>query len=177
MQSIFFHRQPTKKRHPIVSAIIPYLFICALGFGLLVVTAIASALDMLSRDTIAAIGHAESLARLPGYVLHLIGIAGLALLLTALYLVLPVGRMALRHALIGGITATLLWEVLRFALVWYFAHLSMVSVIYGSFATTIVLLLTMEVGSIIVLLGAQVIAELERSQAGALAPVPQAAQV
>jgi uncharacterized BrkB/YihY/UPF0761 family membrane protein len=48
-------------------------------------------------------------------------------------------------------------------LVWYFAKLSLVSVIYGSFATAVVVLLSIEIASIIFLLGAQVIAEFERA--------------
>jgi uncharacterized BrkB/YihY/UPF0761 family membrane protein len=48
-------------------------------------------------------------------------------------------------------------------LVWYFANISLVSVIYGSFATAVVVLLSIEVASIIFLLGAQVIAEFERA--------------
>jgi uncharacterized BrkB/YihY/UPF0761 family membrane protein len=63
--------------------------------------------------------------------------------------------------LIGGITATVLWEITRRVLVWYYATLSMVNVIYGSFAKTVVALLITEAISLILLLGAQVIAELE----------------
>jgi uncharacterized BrkB/YihY/UPF0761 family membrane protein len=64
--------------------------------------------------------------------------------------------------LIGGVTAALLWEVVRRVLVWWFTSLSMVNVIYGTFATVIVVLLSMEIAAIILLLGAQVIAEYER---------------
>jgi membrane protein len=59
--------------------------------------------------------------------------------------------------------ATVLWEIVRHILVWYFANLSMVNVVYGSLATTIIVLLTLEVAALILLLGAQVIAELERT--------------
>jgi uncharacterized BrkB/YihY/UPF0761 family membrane protein len=82
---------------------------------------------------------------------------------------MPVGRLALRHALIGGATAALLWEATRHALVWYFSTLSMVNLVYGSFAAAIAVLLSLEAGAIILLLGAQVIAEYERI---GLPPVP-----
>lgn len=164
MQVIFFHRVALHRRHFLVSAVIPYVFMMCLGLGLLLVTAISGALDVLSDETIRALGHTWSLARLPGYALHLLGVVGLSLMLTALYLVMPVGRMAFRHALAGGVTATLLWEAVRQALVWYFAKLSMVNVLYGSFATTIIVLLTLEAASLILLFGAQVIAELERAK-------------
>ena len=80
----------------------------------------------------------------------------------AIYLVMPVGKLSLRHALIGGITAALLWEITRHILVWYFSTLSLVNVVYGAFATVIIILLSLEAGAIILLLGAQVIAEYER---------------
>jgi uncharacterized BrkB/YihY/UPF0761 family membrane protein len=76
---------------------------------------------------------------------------------------MPVGQITIRHALLGGTTAAILWEITRHVLVWYFAKLSLVSVIYGSFATAVVVLLSIEIASIIFLLGAQVIAEFERA--------------
>ena len=88
--------------------------------------------------------------------------AGEILLLTSIYLVMPVGRLSLKHALIGGVTAGLLWEATRHVLVWYFSTLSQVKVVYGSLTTAIVVLLTLEIASLVLLLGAQVIAEYER---------------
>jgi YihY family inner membrane protein len=164
MQVIFFHRVVGTKRHFLVSALIPYVFIMALGLGLGLITAISGALDVLSHNTIHALGRTVSLVRLPSITLHALGVVGMALLFTALYLVMPVGRMKLRHALAGGVTAALLWEVVRYVLVWYFTRLSMVNLIYGSFATTIIVLLTLEAASLILLFGAQVIAELERDR-------------
>jgi len=64
--------------------------------------------------------------------------------------------------LIGGITAAFLWELTRHGLVWYFSTLSFVNVVYGAFATVIIILLTLEAAAIILLFGAQVIAEYER---------------
>lgn len=84
-------------------------------------------------------------------------------MLTSLYLVMPVGHITVRHALLGGTTAAILWEITRHVLVWYFAKLSLVNLIYGSFATAVVILLSIEIASIILLLGAQVIAEFERA--------------
>ena len=48
-------------------------------------------------------------------------------------------------------------------LVYYFANLSFVNAVYGSLAALVVVLISLEVGAIILLLGAQVIAELERN--------------
>ena len=61
-----------------------------------------------------------------------------------------------------GASATVLWEITRHILAWYFTSLSYVNVVYGSFATVIVILLSLETGAVILLLGAQVIAEYEQ---------------
>jgi uncharacterized BrkB/YihY/UPF0761 family membrane protein len=45
---------------------------------------------------------------------------------------------------------------------WYYASLSFVGVIYGSLATTVFALLSMDIAAMYVLLGAQVIALYER---------------
>ena len=47
-------------------------------------------------------------------------------------------------------------------LVWYFATLSQVNVVYGSLTTAIVVLLSLEIAATLLLLGAQVISEYER---------------
>jgi len=159
---IFYHRAATRRRHVLVSALIPYLFIILLGLGLLLVTIISAALEAVGRDSIFVLGHRWSLAGVSGAVLYVTGIAGLMLMLTALYMVLPVGQVAFRHAVIGGVAATLFWEVIRHGLVWYFARLSMVNLVYGSLATVIIVLLTLEVAALILLFGVEVIAELER---------------
>jgi YihY family inner membrane protein len=89
---------------------------------------------------------------------------GMVIMLTSLYMVMPVGRISTRHALSGAVTAALLWEGIRRILVWYYSKLSLVNLIYGSLATTVVALLSIEVAVIILLLGAQVISEFDRRQ-------------
>lgn len=162
MAMIFHHRPTTKPRHPALSAIIPYLFVMSLGVGLLLVTLITGGLESIGRSSLHMMGHAWSLARLSHSLLYGLGIVGSALMMTALYMVLPVQRVTFRHALVGGAAATALWEVVRHILVWYFRELSMVNLVYGSLGTTIIVLLTLEVAAMILLLGAQVVAELER---------------
>jgi uncharacterized BrkB/YihY/UPF0761 family membrane protein len=75
---------------------------------------------------------------------------------------MPTGRLEFHHALIGGITATALWELTRHILVWYFSTLSIVNIVYGTFATAIIILISLEAAALILLFGAQVISEYER---------------
>jgi len=162
MSVIFFHRVAIQRRHFLISAIIPYCYILLLAIGMLLVSTVSGSLHSLDAKSLTVLGNHWSLSGLETALLYLLGVGGEILLLTSLYLVMPVGKLSLRHALIGGITAALLWEVTRHILVWYFSTLSLVNVVYGAFATVVIILLTLEAAAIIVLLGAQVIAEYER---------------
>jgi membrane protein len=162
MSVIFFHRVAIKRRHFLVSAIIPYCYILLLAAGLLLVSAVSGSLNALGATVLTFMGHSWSFSGTEKAVIYVLGIVGEVLLLTSLYLVMPVGRLAVSHALVGGITAVLLWELTRHILVWYFSTLSLVNVVYGTFATAVIILLTLEAAATILLLGAQVIAEYER---------------
>jgi membrane protein len=162
MSVIFFHRVAIRRRHFLVSALIPYFFVVLLGVGFLVVTTVSGALQALATRSIDILGAARSLEGVSAVLLYVTGVAGEILMLTAIYLVMPVGRLSLRHALIGGVAAGLLWEITRHILVWYYSTVSQIQVVYGSLTTAVVVLLSVELAAIVLLLGAQVIAEYER---------------
>ena len=173
MSVIFYHRVLVKQRPLIVSVLIPYLYILFLGFGLLIVTIVAGALQSMALTTLDFLGHDWSLSGVSRALLYMIGIGGEVLVLASIYFVMPVGRLSWRHALIGGVSATMLWEISRHVLVWYFATLSQVRTVYGSLTTAIVVLLSLEIAAIVLLLGAQVIAEYERVEWEPVAQPPQ----
>jgi YihY family inner membrane protein len=162
MSVIFIHRVAVRRRRFIVSALLPYLFILFLAIGMVVVTVVAGKLAVLATRDITVFGVPHSLEDLSGYLLYLLGVVGEILMLTAIYLVMPVGRLSFRHAFIGGISAGLLWEITRHILVWYYGTISQVRLLYGSLATAITVMLSVEIAAIVLLLGAQVIAEYER---------------
>jgi membrane protein len=162
MSMIFVHRVRGQRRHFLISFIIPYLYILSIGLAILLVSFITTALEILEKRQLMLFGWSLSLELTFRVALYMMGVVGEVFMLTSIYLVMPSVRVKFRHALIGGITATVLWEIGRRVLVWYYSTLSMVNLIYGSFATAVVALLTAEAIALIVLLGAQVIAELER---------------
>ncbi|NNJ49020.1 MAG: YihY/virulence factor BrkB family protein [Gammaproteobacteria bacterium] len=162
MSVIFFHRVAIHRRHFLISAIIPYCYIFLLAVGMLLVSMVSGSLHSLDARSVSVMGQEWSLSGLETALIYMLGIIGEILLLTSIYLVMPVGKLSLRHALIGGITAAFLWEITRHILVWYFSTLSLVNIVYGAFATVIIILLSLEAAAIILLLGAQVIAEYER---------------
>jgi YihY family inner membrane protein len=170
MAVIFHHRVQAQSRRWLVSTVIPYAYVLVLGAGLLVITLAAGALEALGTREVAILGFEQSLGPMAAALLYLIGLGGEILLLTSIYMVMPAGRLAWRHALLGGIAAGLLWEVTRHILTWFFATLSRVSVLYGSFGTVVSLLLSFELAAIVLLVGAQVIAMYERRPARRAAP-------
>jgi len=162
MSVIFVHRMAARKRHYLISALLPYLYILSLGIGMLLVTLVAGSLTAIGQERVELLGRSWSLHGVSGALLYLLGFAGEVFVLTSVYLVMPYGRLRITHALIGGVTAAVLWEITRHVLVWYFATLSQVSVVYGSLTTAIVVLLSLEIAATLLLLGAQVISEYER---------------
>ena len=166
MSVIFHHRVAIRRRHFMISAVLPYCYITSLALGLLLVTLVAASLQALGEEAVVLLGRSWSLGGVSGLLLYLLGVVGEIFVVASIYMVMPVGRLRLSHALIGAVVATVLWEVTRHVLVWYFATLSQISTVYGSLTTAIAVLLSLELAATLLLLGAQVIAEFERSGPG-----------
>lgn len=162
--AIIFHRPlPSLKRKFWVSALLPYLFILIVAAGLILITSVNAIIDA----RVGILTHFPAIKQLVdpyvGPLLYLTGILGLVLLFTLLYKIMPVARVSFGRALAGGFTAAVLWEITRHLLVAYYTHISSINALYGSMTTIIIVLLTMEAVALILLLGAQVIAELQRN--------------
>ena len=162
--AIIFHRpMPTLKRKFWVSALMPYFFILIVAAGLILVTSANAIIDASGQlrhlfPQIDAIIHHHI-----GKIIYLTGVLGLVLLFTLFYKIMPVAKVSFARALAGGLTAAILWEITRHLLVSYYTNISLVNLLYGSMATIIVVLLTMEAVALILLLGAQVISDLQRN--------------
>ncbi|MFT4177032.1 MAG: YihY/virulence factor BrkB family protein [Luteolibacter sp.] len=160
--SIIFHRpMPGMKRKFWISALRPYVFVFIVGIGLAFVTTVTAVLDAQKSHTFEIFGFDIANRRTLGILIYLTSWLSLVLLFAMLYKFMPIVKIPVRHALYGGLTATILWEAIRHLLVTYFTRISSVNVVYGSMATIVIVLITFEIIALIVLLGAQVIAELQ----------------
>lgn len=148
--AIIFSRLENPERNAWFSAALPYAFIAVMGIGLLTLTLLFAFVNAIYDE--------------PGFIMYMFSFLSVFIMFSAIYKVLPIMRISPRRAVVGGLVAAILWEGARLIMMYYFLHVSFVNAIYGSLATIIVLLISLEVGSIILLLGAQVIAELERSE-------------
>jgi len=162
MAVIFSHRGMIQKRHFLISALLPYCLVFFLGAALLIITIVSISLESMALMSINILEWHWSLSGLSRVLLYLLGLSAETIILSAIYYLVPVGRTAIHHALIGGFIMASIWEIIRHQLVWYFATLSRASVVYGSLTTAVVALFSMEIIATLLLLGAQVISEYER---------------
>lgn len=165
---IFAHRTKREKRHFLVAAILPYSLVLLMGCALLAITVGSVVIHSLTQEAMHLFGYDWSLHGLSGLAFYGLGLAVEITVLSALYAALPVGRTRFRHALIGAITVTVIWDGCRRLLAWYFATLSQASIVYGSLTTAIVVLFSIEIAATLLLLGAQVIAEYEQLESNSL---------
>ncbi len=163
---IFLHRVAERKRPFLVSLLLPFGYIFFIGATLFVGTFVIADLVAIGGEDLVVMGHRLPLGGLSRWMIYVAGVTTEILMISSIYYFMPVGRLSVLHALIGGATAGLLWEIIRFALRWYFGSLSQVSIVYGSLTTAIIVLLSLEVAATLLLLGAQVIAEYERLKIG-----------
>jgi YihY family inner membrane protein len=165
MSVIFRHHHREKQRHPVISALIPFVYIGVMAIALFFVTLVTAILESRAAGGFQILGMEIGFEQWSGWMFDFIGFVGLVIILSSFYRVMPVAKVRWRLALIGGGVAAILWEIVLRSVVWYFANISLVNVIYGSLATVVVVLLCMEIAAVIILLGAQVIAEIEKSAA------------
>lgn len=164
MSVIFAYDKTRAQRRFWVSATIPYLYILCIFAGILLLTGLVSAFENAASGRVSLLGFTWSVAAVNSVVLYLLNFLGLGLMLSSLYMVMPKCPISFRRALAGGLVAAALWEITRYVLMWYFTKVSMVNAIYGPIGTVIIVLLSFEIAAIILLLGAQVIAELQRAE-------------
>ena len=169
MAVIFRHHEWKESRHPVISALIPFFYITSIGVAFFFLTLFTALLDGFAGQDIVIMRWRYPVEQWIAFTLKAVGFLGMVVLLASFYSIMPLAKVRFKLALVGGAVAALLWEAVRTFLVWYFESISLVNVVYGSLATVIIVLLSMEIAAVIVLLGAQVIAEVEKS---ALAELP-----
>ncbi len=109
--AIIFHAPDTHAGRSVwVSVLMPYAFMLVLGASLLSLTLMVSLANTVNAVWMALLGRELPLSGLSGPMLNLTSFVGVFLLFSAIYKVMPVVRIALHRALVGGFVAALLWE-------------------------------------------------------------------
>lgn len=164
--AVVFHRNRRGRAiHPLRGFVLPLAYVLLIGVGIFALALVMVAFDALPVQGGRWFGlSVDPSTAVP--LIKLLAFVGLVLLVSSFYWVMPVAHVAPGRALVGGLVASTLWEGVRSIMVWYFATLSLVDIVYGSLGTVVVVLLGLEVAAIILLLGAEIIAELERAARG-----------
>ncbi|MBK7826720.1 YihY/virulence factor BrkB family protein [Nannocystis sp.] len=165
---VFARTKARRVRGVWMSLLIPYIWILVLGVGLFVLTVVVGFVEAVSETDLHLFGRIVSLGAMPALMLKLTGFLTLVVLFTSIYHVLPISEVSFKRALAGGLAAAILWDILRRFLMVYFAKISLVNTVYGSLATVIIVLLTLEFAALIILFGAQVISEIQHSEEAGL---------
>lgn len=163
MAVIFRRPRGLRSRRLVTSLLIQFGYVPLVGLGIALLTALNVAIGTLADGELFGVRWFAPVAGALPELAAVIGFVAMVVLLTSFYWVMPVVRVRFRLALAGGIVASVLWLGLNGALAWFFEHLSLVNVLYGSLGTIIVVLLSLEVFAIILLLCAQMVAEIDRS--------------
>ncbi len=163
-----FETTKVKARHPVWSLALPLIAMGVVVVALVVLSLLVTVVDMMPLGSFTVLDVELSLAEAYRQAIRFVSFLALVVLLAVFYRIMPGAKVRTRQAAVGGLVAAVLWEGMRTTLAWYFANVSLVGLIYGSLTTVIVLLLTFEVGAIILLLGGQVTAEIVRSEEAGL---------
>jgi membrane protein len=163
MAVIFRRPRRLRPRRLTTSLLIQFGYVPFVGLGVALLTGLTWALNALGDGVLFGVRWFAPLAGALPTIVAAAGFVGLWLLLASFYWIMPVVKVRFRLALIGGFVAAVLWLMLNSALAWFFEHLSLVNVLYGSLGGIIIVLLSMEAFAVILLLGAQIVAEVDRS--------------
>jgi membrane protein len=85
-----------------------------------------------------------------------------------IYKVVPDTRVRWRDALLAAVVASVLFEAAKFAFTYYLGNLSSLDLVYGSVTTVVVLMLFLYIVALILVLGAEVSSEYQRSSTAGL---------
>jgi membrane protein len=118
--TIFHASGRTDRRHPWLSAILPFGIMLLLMVSVLGLVLLSSLASGIGTHAARILGLEISLAAGTRVLLRVVTFAGLVLLFAGIYQVLPVGHVSRRLALVGGLCAATLWRAVGVLLSYYF---------------------------------------------------------
>ncbi len=137
------------RERPIVQRVLMYWAVLTLGpllFG--------ASISMTSYLVSESLGMAKGLPILGEAMLRLAPVFLTAVAMTLLYLAVPYRRVRIRHALIGGLIAGILFELMKRGFALYIAKFPTYTLVYGTFAAVPIFLIWIYLSWVVVLFGA-----------------------
>ena len=104
---IFRHRVQKRRRHFLISLVLPFGYIIFISTMLFVGAIVIADLVAMGAESFVLLGHSWSLTGFSHLLIYGVGLIGEILLISAIYYFMPVGRLSVHHALIGGVNGKL----------------------------------------------------------------------
>lgn len=164
MQALFAAPGAPPPRRPLASVMVSVAYVAMIVTGLLVGARVNTAIDAVSNGVLDPLPGIVSPGPRALVVLDMATTLAVAAVLSSFYRILPGPVIPLRYAIVGGVCVTGIWEGVRRVMVWYFRSVSTVNGVYGSLTSIVVILISLEVGCVVLLLGGQMLAELARAK-------------
>jgi membrane protein len=142
-----------RRPRPLVFRVLTYWGVLTLGPLL-----IGLSLTVTSYVVSASLGYARQIPGAGAVVLSLVPVVLTAAAFTLMYYTVPNRPMQLRHALIGGLAAAIMFEAMKRGFALYLANFPTYTLVYGAFAVIPLFLIWIYASWIVALLGAVVAA-------------------
>ena len=144
--------------HLLISIVVPNLFVLIFLLLTFLLTLLDGSIATLQLENFTFLTRAIDISPYLSEGVKIFSIFANFILLVLFYKILPRVKIKWRHALAGALTTGLLWMVVKRVLIYFYAHFSSVSILYGALSSLFILLISLEVLSLLLLFGAQVIA-------------------
>lgn len=142
-----------RRARPLMQQMLMYWAVLTLGPIL-----IGASVSMTSYLVSTSLGYARGLPILGEALLRAVPVLLTSAAITLLYLWVPNRRVRVRHALIGGLIAGILFELMKRGFALYIARFPTYTLIYGAFAAIPIFLVWLYLSWVVVLFGAAVTA-------------------
>lgn len=133
------------------------------GFCAIALTTITVVLPLVLRFTTQLLQDPQLTNLVSGWSPHLVGVAILFATSLALFRLLPGRKIPLTRLAIGALFVAVVWNVLVVGFSYYMSNVSRMSVTYGSLGGMVVTMFFFWLSAVILLLGAQIAAAVDRA--------------
>ena len=144
--------------HIIISLIVPNMFVLIFLLLTFLLTLLDGAIATIQFENFTFLPKTFDISPYLSQGVKTFSILANFILLVLFYKILPRVKIKWRHAMAGALTTGLLWMGVKKVLIYFYAHFSSVSILYGALSSLFILLISLEVLSLLLLFGAQVIA-------------------
>lgn len=158
MKVFFGARERPLHRHIIITLIVPNLFIILFLLITFLLTLLDGTIATLKFENPTLFAQSVDISPYLSSSVNFFSNLANLLLLVLFYKIMPMVKIKWRHALVGALTAGLLWMVVKKILIYFYSHFSSVSVVFGALSSLFILLISLEILSLLLLFGAQMIA-------------------